>query len=50
MSISEKGVLASLISDKLWNMNKETLRKGNSKGMDQKSIERFIEKIKDVID
>lgn len=48
MSISEKGVLASLISDKLsinqpwvtfgelWNMNKETLRKGNSKGMDQK--------------
>lgn len=62
MSISEKGVLVSLISDKLginqpwvtfgelWNMNKETLRKGNSKGMDQKSIERFIEKIKDVID
>lgn len=62
MSISEKGVLASLLSDKLginqpwvtfgelWNMNKETLRKGNSKGMDQKSIERFIEKIKDVID
>lgn len=62
MSISEKGVLASLISDKLginqpwvtfgelWNMNKETLRKGNSKGMDQKSIERFIEKIKDVMD
>lgn len=62
MSISEKGVLASLTSDKLginqpwvtfgelWNMNKETLRKGNSKGMDQKSIERFIEKIKNVID
>lgn len=62
MSIAEKGVLASLLSDKLginqlwatfgelWNMNRETLRKGNSKGMDQKSIEKFIEDIKDVID
>lgn len=61
MSISEKGVLVSLISDKLninqpwvtfgelWNMNKETLRKGNSKGMDQKNKDLFIEKVKDAI-
>lgn len=61
LSNAEKGVLASLLADRLdigslwqtfgglWRMKPETLRSAYNKGMDQKGMAEFMERVKRVL-
>lgn len=61
LSNAEKGVLASLLADRLevdnlwqtfsrlWGMNSETLRSAFNKGMDQQRTNDFMERVKNAL-